>query len=58
MTQKFLSLLKNYKVCLGEGVYAPGAIRSIAFDKKAVAVDGNVKRVLAGIMDFLTLRSE
>ena len=36
----------------GIGVYASGAIRSIAFDKKAVAVDGNVKGA-RGIMDFL-----
>ena len=36
----------------GIGVYASGAIRSIAFDKKAVAVDGNVKRVLARYYGF------
>ena len=36
----------------GVGVYASGAIRSIAFDKKAVAVDGNVKRVLARYYGF------
>ena len=36
----------------GIGVYASGAIRSIAFNKKAVAVDGNVKRVIARYYGF------
>ena len=36
----------------GIGVYASGAIRSIAFNKKAVAIDGNVKRVLARYYGF------
>ena len=31
----------------GIGEYASAAISSIAFNKKAVAIDGNVKRVIA-----------
>lgn len=45
----------NYESLLelpGIGVYTAGAIASICFDEKEVAVDGNVLRVLARILGF------
>jgi A/G-specific adenine glycosylase len=36
----------------GIGDYTAGAILSIAFDQDYVAVDGNVKRILARILDY------
>ena len=41
------SSLKNLKELPGIGDYSAAAIRSIGYNKKAVAVDGNVKRVIA-----------
>jgi len=38
---------KELKKLPGVGDYTAAAIRSIAFNKKAVAIDGNVKRVIA-----------
>jgi A/G-specific adenine glycosylase len=38
---------KELKKLPGVGNYTAAAIRSIAFNKKAVAIDGNVKRVIA-----------
>ena len=38
---------KELKTLPGVGDYTSAAIRSIAFNKKAVAIDGNVKRVIA-----------
>ena len=41
------SSLKKLKELPGIGDYSAAAIRSIGYNKKAVAVDGNVKRVIA-----------
>ena len=49
---KVPSSLANLQSLPGIGSYASGAIRSIAFNKKAIAVDGNVKRVIARYYGF------
>lgn len=45
----FSTTVEGWRELPGVGPYAAGAIASIAFGRRAAAVDGNVKRVLARI---------
>jgi len=48
---RFPSSVESLRSLPGVGAYTAGAVASIAFDKRAVVVDGNVARVLTRVFE-------